>query len=70
MERRVKIWGNKEAPFKKTTKVTIHGSCCWQVVTKTGGELKTNNWKRQSELEFKEEPVVVWTIKIKESQCL
>ena len=68
--RLVTIKANKKNNNKNTTSVTVHGSCCWQVTTRTYGEetkkyLWNNrlNWNKRS---YDEKTVAVLTIKIKE----
>ena len=68
----VTIKANKEKNRKNTTSVTIHGSCCWQVTTRSYGEGKETkkdiwdnrlDWNKRS---YGEKTVAVLKIKIKE----
>ena len=67
LTRLVKIKPNKDKNRRNTTKVTVHGSCCWQVTTRTyGGEKETHNWNNK--LEWNDEKTV-WVLSIKITEC-
>ena len=35
-----KIWGNKKKDKLKTAKITITGTCCWEIYSRTGDSQK------------------------------